>query len=316
VQTPASVRLLELEPEIARFLPSEQQVEAERLAVPILRLEKGPLDVDAVLTRARSFAAILLDGMLLHRLRVGVQPALRLLGPGDVISLSSSQRTLLLTGSDYRVAACTRLGLLGDELLVAARRWPLLIPGLQALPAAQVERLTAQLVICQLPRVDQRLLALMWLLAESWGRVTSVGTTLPLSLTHDVLGELVGARRSTVTLALGELSERGAIVRQDLGWLLLEAPPMAEQKLSEVEQPVLLADVVSSWAIEQTRPARAEASHAELRDTVARLREEHQELVERYQERLRRMVSSRERARDGRHRVAREALTRREAPSS
>src|SRR5947207_15983723 len=83
---PASVRLLELEPDIARFLPPAQQAEAERLSVPVLRLEKGPLDIDAVLIRARSFAAVLLDGMLLHRLRVGDQPALRLLGPGDVVS--------------------------------------------------------------------------------------------------------------------------------------------------------------------------------------------------------------------------------------
>ena len=34
---------------------------------------------------------------------------------------------------------------------------------------------------------------MMWLLAESWGQVTSAGTTLPLTLTHDTLGGLVGA---------------------------------------------------------------------------------------------------------------------------
>ena len=52
----------------------------------------------------------------------------------------------------------------------------------------------------------------MWLLAESWGRVTQAGIRLPLGLTHDVLGALVGARRPTVTLALRELTERGAIL--------------------------------------------------------------------------------------------------------
>src|SRR5438874_8772311 len=75
VQLPASIRLLEIEPDIARFLAPAQEAEAERLTVPVLRLEKGPLEIDAVLNRARSFAAILLDGMLLHRLRVGDQPA-------------------------------------------------------------------------------------------------------------------------------------------------------------------------------------------------------------------------------------------------
>src|SRR5437764_5923325 len=114
VHAPASVRLLEIEPDIARFLPPAQQAEAERLTVPVLELEKGGVEIDAVLTRARSFAAILLDGMLLHRLRVGDQPALRLLGPGDVVSLSGSQRTLLLADSAHRVAVPTQLALLGD----------------------------------------------------------------------------------------------------------------------------------------------------------------------------------------------------------
>ncbi len=47
------------------------------------------------------------------------------------------------------------------------RRWPGLLAGLHVHVAEQSERLAAQLVICQLPRVDQRLLAIMWLLAES-----------------------------------------------------------------------------------------------------------------------------------------------------
>lgn len=44
-------------------------------------------------------------------------------------------------------------------------------------------------------------------------------------LTHDALGALVGARRPTITLAVRELTDRGAIVRQDQGWLLVEPPP-------------------------------------------------------------------------------------------
>jgi CRP/FNR family cyclic AMP-dependent transcriptional regulator len=312
----ASVRVLELEPDLARFLPAAQQEEAARLTVPVLHVEKGAFDVDVVLGHHRAFAAIVLDGMLLQRLRVGDQPGLRLLGPGDVVSLPGTQRTMLLAEFGCRVAASTRLALLGDEVLVATRRWPLLVPGLHTLAAAQSERLAAQLVICQLPRVDQRLLALMWLLAESWGHVTAVGTTLPLSLTHDVLGELVGARRSTVTLALGELSERGAIVRQDLGWLLLEDLPQPTRTLPEVEQPVLLADAAPLWAPSGARHSAMDLSHAELLETVARLREEHRDRVDRHQERLRRIASSRQRVRDARRALAREGVSRRRAPSS
>jgi hypothetical protein len=57
---------------------------------------------------------------------------------------------------------------------------------------------------------------------------------LPLALTHETLGGLVGARRPTVTLALRELTERGALVHQSPGWLLLEAPlaPLETEKRS------------------------------------------------------------------------------------
>jgi CRP/FNR family cyclic AMP-dependent transcriptional regulator len=307
-------RLLHIEPDIARFLSPDQRVEADGLAVPVRGFEKGPIDVDSEL-RGRAFAGIVLDGMVLHRLRVGDQPGLRLLGPGDIVARSGAQRTLLIAESTFRVAAPTEIAMIGDEWLVATRRWPLLIPGLQTLLAAQSERLSAQFVICQLPRVDQRLLSILWLLAESWGHVTSVGTTLPLSLTHDVLGEMIGARRSTVTLALGELGERGAIVRQDAGWLLLEPPAAVAAKLPELEHPALLTDVGSSW-LEAESPPELTASHAELRETVALLRQEHQNRVERYEQGIKLLASSRQRSRDARRRIAGDGISRRRAPSS
>jgi CRP/FNR family cyclic AMP-dependent transcriptional regulator len=315
MRSPPTVRLLEIEPDIARFLPAHQQAEAERLTVPALDLERGTVDIEAVLAEAGAFAGVVLDGMLLHRLRVGDQPASRLLGPGDIVSLRGAQHTMLLADSSYRAAADTRLALLGDEVLIAGDRWPRLVVGIQSFLAQQSERLAAQFVICQLPRVDQRLLALMWLLAESWGQVTSLGTALPLNLTHDLLGELIGARRSTVTLALGELSDRGAVVRQDRGWLLLEGLPEPDRPVPGIEQPVLLPDSSSAWADARERESSAEA-HAELRLTVARLQAEHEQRVNRHRARVTRMMGSRERSREVRRRVARDALTRRGAPSS
>lgn len=67
-------------------------------------------------------------------------------------------------------------------------------------------------------------MALIWQLAESWGRVTPAGTRVPLSLSHEVLGGLVGARRPTVTLALSKLAKQGSLIRQGDEWLILEPP--------------------------------------------------------------------------------------------
>jgi CRP/FNR family transcriptional regulator, cyclic AMP receptor protein len=151
----------------------------------------------------------------------------------------------LLSEAECCAAAPSRLALLDKRVLSAARRWPRLMAGLHARIGQQSERLAVQLVICQLPRVEERLLALLWLLAESWGRVTPAGTTVPVSLTHEALGEVIGAKRSTVSLALSELTERGAIVGQNGSWLLLESPPEPVGEMSS-EGPRLFSDAPSS----------------------------------------------------------------------
>jgi CRP/FNR family cyclic AMP-dependent transcriptional regulator len=51
-----------------------------------------------------------------------------------------------------------------------------------------------------------RLLALMWSLADRRGIVREDGVYVPLSLTHETLAQMIGARRPTVTLGLKALS--------------------------------------------------------------------------------------------------------------
>jgi CRP-like cAMP-binding protein len=54
------------------------------------------------------------------------------------------------------------------------------------------------------------------------------GVVVPLALTHRILGQLVGARRPTVSTALGELAERDELARRpDGSWLLRGDPPEA-----------------------------------------------------------------------------------------
>lgn len=308
------VRLLTVEPDVGRFLTADERLDAEKLTVPVVEIERGPLDVGSVLGTANAFAAFILDGILLHRLQVADQSALRLLGPGDIVSLSGNGPSLLAVSS-YRAAAPTRLAMLGNEMLVAARRWPRIVAGLHIRAREQVERLGTQLAICQLPRVDQRIVALMWMLAESWGTVTPHGTRLPLSLTHDALGGLIGARRPTVTLALRELTERGAIVRQRDGWLLLEGPPEPSAQHEGIGEPRLAANGATDWAPQllETEDTQA-AIWAELRENLTRLHERHRHNTEHFQQRMTRTRQMREQS--ARSRIAREAFRRRRAPSS
>jgi CRP/FNR family cyclic AMP-dependent transcriptional regulator len=47
------------------------------------------------------------------------------------------------------------------------------------------------------------------------------GVSLDLPLTHQILGQLVGAQRPTVTLAIQALSEEGQLLRKAEGGFLL-----------------------------------------------------------------------------------------------
>jgi CRP/FNR family transcriptional regulator, cyclic AMP receptor protein len=82
------------------------------------------------------------------------------------------------------------------------------------------------LSIHNLKRVDTRLLAFFWHLADRYGKVTADGVLVPLALTHRQLALLVGAQRPSVTSALGTLADRNQLRRDEHGhWLLVGEQP-------------------------------------------------------------------------------------------
>jgi CRP/FNR family cyclic AMP-dependent transcriptional regulator len=314
----ARIRLLDIEPDLLQYLSSDDRDRLESITLAVVPLPEGQsLALTEFLAEYRSFSAILQTGMVLHDLQLGAQPGIRLLGPGEVVSLREAPASPMLVTSSYRAIPDTTLVLLRSDFLLAARQAPGLIVGLQSRLAEQIERLATQLVICQLPRVEDRLLAMLWLLAESWGRVTPSGTTLPLSLTHELLGAMIGARRPTVTLALGELAGRGALVHQDRGWLLLDRPKHPSGAPTVLDPPGQLEYVTSDWAEPAVSSDDAGLRLDVLRDTIRGLREEHARNVRRVDDRLRQSALSQQRSRELRERIRRrQAITRQPPPSS
>jgi hypothetical protein len=240
---------------------------------------------------------------------VGDQLGQRLLGPGDVAGLADDFSSTVRVACTTRTEGNVSLILLGNEMLVAVHRWPRLLTGLLARVSQQAERLADQLVICQLPRVEDRILGIMWQLAESWGYVTRLGTVVPLTLTHELLGGLIGARRSTVTLAIGRLAERGALVRSSEAWLLLERPLRPEERQVPVIAPTPLLSAVAKPV-----PQLVIEDWQTIRDTVARLRDEHERTRMEVRDRLQRLREARAARADGRSELTRGALRRRSAP--
>jgi hypothetical protein len=313
---PARFPLLQADADIGRYLTADERAAAETLTVPTVTLETGPVDVRGLLERNACFGALVISGMLVAHLRVGEQAGMRILGPGDVVSGGTTPASMLLVDSGNRAVSTTQLAMLGKDVLVGAHRWPRLVAGLHARTADQIERVAVQLAICQLPRVEDRLLALFWLLAEQWGRVTPGGTVLPLALTHETLGALVGARRPTVTLALGELADRGAVLRQGRAWLLVEPLSRPAHAAPDPHAPSFVAEPPTTWGTRELQDIQHDV-HDEIFATVARLREQHLERSEAIRAGLERVRASRRRSQEIRDSVrAARDVTREQAPSS
>jgi CRP/FNR family transcriptional regulator, cyclic AMP receptor protein len=306
----STVGLLSVAPELADFLTPEERLHAERVLLPVVSVS-GKVDVSALLKRNDAFAAFVVDGMVLREIRIGEQPTLRIFGPGELVATGGAPNAMLVVESECRVVDVTHLAMIGLEFLAGAHRWPRLVAGLYARTADGAERIATQLAISQLPRVQDRLLAMLWLLAESWGRVTPAGIALSLSLTHEALGALIGARRPTVTLALRDLADRGAAVQQDGRWLLLQAPAEPPPADTRLEPPQILAETNSPWTEPDAQPLYeragaapgSEAAHEMLRENLARLREDHRRSTEQHQAIVESMIAAREHNVDIRRRI-------------
>ena len=61
------------------------------------------------------------------------------------------------------------------------------------------------------PQIEQRLLGILALLAEQFGRPAAKGTLVDVRVTHAQLASAVGATRTTVTRLLGQLRRQGAL---------------------------------------------------------------------------------------------------------
>ncbi len=225
--TSGSVRLLDVVPELAAHLRPEEHGEAEvRLVAPTALVEPGPWPLREEHGRARPFGFIIVRGVLLHEVAVGGRRALQLLGPGDIVLPEEPDAETLDAPVTWTAATETCLALLDDRLQPVLGLWPALGIGLVERAGRQLRRVAIQAAIAQLPRVEDRLEATFWDLADRWGRVTPAGIHIPLQLTHATLGSLVGARRSTVTLALHGLTERGIVARHpDRTWMLVARVP-------------------------------------------------------------------------------------------
>jgi CRP/FNR family transcriptional regulator, cyclic AMP receptor protein len=225
-----SVQLLEADPELARGLdPRRVREVSQRLFARSLDVPRGPWNPERLLARGgQPIGLLVLDGLLVREAVVGDHPCAELLGPGDLLRAWEDRdaEVLLPRTVEWSALNPVKLAVIDQGLAVRAAQWPEIFASLVERAARRAERLVVMQAIAHLTRVDDRLLALLWCLAERWGRVSPDGVVVALRLPHRTLAGMVGARRPSVTTALGQLMARKLIERRpDGGWLLHGYPP-------------------------------------------------------------------------------------------
>jgi CRP/FNR family cyclic AMP-dependent transcriptional regulator len=227
------VRVLDEDPELFSSLPERARLEARARAVaPLLQLDRGPWNarVDGVQDFGDCLGLLVLDGLVLHSVVVAHEPRSELVGPGDVIRPweYDDEDASVPFESSWEAVQPARIAVLDGRFVAVACQWPQLMPALIARATRRSRWLTLQLAVTDLRRVDDRLMLFLWHMADRWGRVRPDGVLVPLPVTHDVLAQLIGVQRPTVTSGLRRLVDAGRIRRlPNRNWLLSPVPPPA-----------------------------------------------------------------------------------------
>ena len=219
------VRVAREDPELFYGLDRGALREAQLQAVaPALRLDPGSWDarLPGVEDPRDHVGLLVIDGLLIRTTCLGRQAHSEVIGPGDLIRpWEDHGEPSTPYGTTWTVVESTRIAVLDPAFLKWACRRPLVMASIVGRSMRRSQSLSLQLAITDTRRIDERLMLLFWHLADRWGRVRPDGVLVPLRVTHDVLAELVGAQRPTVTSALQRLVRGGRIKRlPDKTWVL------------------------------------------------------------------------------------------------
>jgi CRP-like cAMP-binding protein len=229
-QTPGrTVRVLDVDPELGEGLDSSR-FERARLS-SLARVHQLPVgewrDTEWPDDESTGFGLLLLDGLLVRQVTIAGREAAELLSAGDLLRpwQSDDETASIVRHSAWRVLDRAHLAVLDERFAQRACAYPEITTRLMGRILRRARRFAVLMAIVHQPRVDRRVVMLLWHLADRFGRVTPDGVVVPLRLTHDILAELLAARRPTVSAALASLEREGLLAHNDEGWLLYGSPP-------------------------------------------------------------------------------------------
>ncbi len=221
-------RLLREDPDLAEAVPVAIRDRAiDECIATVAHIRRGAWNAHEPQLSHDGIGLLVLDGLLIRRAGIDGRFGAELLGDGDLLRpwQGEDATPTLVQTTGWRVLEHARVAVLDAHVAQRLARYPELTGRLVGRALQRSRNLAVNMAIVHQPRVDIRLLMLFWYLAGRWGHVRPDGVIIRLRLTHTVLGNIVAARRPTVSTALSELAVRG-LVRTDAGaWILTGEPP-------------------------------------------------------------------------------------------
>ena len=226
---PSVVRLLEADPDLGQNLDAAVRESAKaRLVAPVETVEPGHWEPQSALPEsAKELGVFVLEGLMIRDVAILQSPCAELVGRGDVLHPWNDLRegAPVQASVRWKVLEPTTVAILDHRFIRSAGPYPEVIAALVLRAVARSHALAVSLAISCARGLETRLSMLLWHLADRWGRVGPEGVSVPLVLTHQMLGELVGATRPSVSTALKELERKGLVSRRPGGGWLLHGDP-------------------------------------------------------------------------------------------
>ena len=209
-----SVRVLDVDPDLGARLPKDERERARAaLTAHVYDADPGVWEVRQPARGPGAFGLLVAEGMLGLQTALEDRATLELVGRGDLLQpwVQLGSETTMQPTAGWHVIAPSRLLLLDRAFATAAAAWPEVVVALMRRLIVRTRRLCYQLAVNTSPRVEDRIVASLWALADRWGHVKDAGAVLPLRLTHRQLAEVVCAQRPSVSAALSRLRDEGRV---------------------------------------------------------------------------------------------------------
>ncbi len=220
---PLYTYVLDADDDLAQELDVRTRIAARQVATArVLEARPGPCDLDGWFVAAGNGPGLLItEGLVAVHTRIVNRTVTELLGAGDLLQpLSVRVDDLVEREIGWKALRPTRFALLDDEFAERVLPWPQIAHALLRRSENRTDDVEAIRAISCQPRLEVRLVLLLWHLAARWGRVESAGIRVSLPLTHRLLGQMVAAERPSVSHALARLARAGLVTGTPGDWHL------------------------------------------------------------------------------------------------